>query len=84
VPSIKVKGRGYENRYDGDPRLHQLFTGTYYISIPDPTSPSGRSVIWQQGIYDGRTEAVEITTEGFDYDPFEAAAFRPESSGGVE
>ena len=36
--------------FEGDPQLHELFTGTYFVSVPDPTSPSGRSVAWQQRI----------------------------------
>jgi hypothetical protein len=58
---ITVKTKHHAYTFEGDPQLHMLFTGTYFVSMPDPSSPSGRTVAWQQRIDDGYAEGVEIT-----------------------
>jgi hypothetical protein len=71
--SITIKTQGFERTFEGDPQLHRMFMGaySYFASVPDPSSPSGRRTAWQQRIENERTEAVQITVRGFDYNPFQ-------------
>jgi hypothetical protein len=64
--SITVKSGGMVQTFTGDPQLHVLSIGIYFISIHDPTAPSGRRTAWQQRVENGRAEGFKITMEGFD------------------
>ncbi|OBG00698.1 hypothetical protein A5773_04210 [Mycobacterium sp. 852014-52450_SCH5900713] len=64
--SITVKSGGMVQTFTGDPQLHLLSIGVYFISIHDPSAPSGRRTAWQQRVENGRAEGFEITMEGFD------------------
>jgi hypothetical protein len=62
--SITVKSGGQVRTFTGEPELQMLFiTGTYFISLPDNSVPSGRKVVWQQRVENGVAEGVEITGE---------------------
>jgi hypothetical protein len=65
--SITVTSDGVQNRFAGDWHLHTLLvTGTYFISVSDPSVPSGRSVAWQERVEHGRRAGVEIVIEESD------------------
>ena len=74
MATITVKFSGLVQTFTGEPQLRRPnITDTYFVSMPDPTSPSGRSVVWQQRVANGVAEACTIETSGFPYDPFEMA-----------
>jgi hypothetical protein len=65
--SITVRTDGFVQKFEGDPQLHTIsFTGTYFITLSDPSDRSKRIVVWQQRVQNGIAEAVDITIEGFD------------------
>jgi hypothetical protein len=63
--SITVKSGGVVRTFTGEPELEMLFTGTYFISVPDESEPSGQRAVWQQRVENGVAEGVEITAEPF-------------------
>ncbi|BAX94248.1 hypothetical protein [Mycobacterium shigaense] len=64
---ITVKVRGEVKTFTGDPQLHQIpAADTFFVTMPDPSAPSGRRVAWQQRVENGIAEAVEITREDLD------------------
>jgi hypothetical protein len=64
--SITVKSGGVVRTFTGEPELHRLLvTGTYFISVPEKSEPSGRRAVWQQQVDNGVAEGVEITAEPF-------------------
>ena len=65
--SITVRSDGFVQKFEGDPQLHTLsITGTYFITMRDPSDPAGRVVVWQQRVENGIAEGVDIKIEGFD------------------
>jgi len=66
--NITVKtARGVES-FTGGAQLQTANVGDdfYFVSMPDPSSPSGRKVVWQQRIENSWREGVEITIEESD------------------
>ena len=62
--SITVKSGGWERTFTGARELHVVSaTGTYFITMPDESEPSGRKVEWQQRVENGIAEGVEIRAE---------------------
>ena len=61
--SITVRSGGQVWTFTGEPELQMLFTGTYFISVPDDSEPAGKKVVWQQRVENGVAEAVEIKAE---------------------
>ena len=61
---ITVRTEHVSHTFTGRPELHVLnATGTYFVTMSDKSHPSGREVVWQQRVENGRVEGVEITVE---------------------
>jgi hypothetical protein len=64
---ITVRSGGWSSTFEGDPQLHTIEgIGIHYITLSDPSEPSGRRVVWQQRVENGVAEGFEITAEGFE------------------